>query len=220
MAEPFTTTDPTTPDAGDLTRAVESNVADVIALKGRVGESSYEREMEALPFIGELSRDCDRCQGFGSVKLSTDQQAHWKAHLAELRLELAKVPGDKNHDDVRKKAGEALRDGVAGYQKACRCSGCEGFGKTLAPGLTRQRVPCGGCGGSGVRLDGESCGKCLGSGSASLGIPDSVWNTISCWRCRGSGEVPDEDAQDVCPVCDGEGCTVPVTVRETGSSKK
>jgi hypothetical protein len=206
-------------DAADVTRVVESDVADTIALRGRGGGSSFEREMDALPFVGEMSRDCKPCRGFGVIPLSEDKQESWKRHLADLRLQLARVPPGKDGDTDRERFGDALADGIAGYRKACRCAICDGLGKLMAPGTTLVRQACDRCGGSG-KDRGRTCQKCQGRKTASLGIPDSCWNTVSCWRCHGGGEVRDEDAQDVCPVCNGEKYTQPITVRETGCSKK
>jgi hypothetical protein len=219
MAEPNSTSDPTTTDAVSLTRVVESEVADTIAHRGRGGGSSWEREMDALPFVGEMSRDCKTCKGFGVVALSPDMQELWKRKLADVRLQLAEVPGGKEGDEDRKRCGEALRRELENYQNKCRCPRCDGYGRTVAPGTRVVREGCDRCGGSG-KTGGKTCQKCQGRRVASLGIPDSCWNTISCWRCRGSGEVLDEDAQDVCPVCAGEKCTLPITVRSTGCSKK
>jgi hypothetical protein len=213
--------DLTITDAVSLTRVVESNVADTIALRGRGGiESGFIREMDALPFVGEMTRDCDPCAGFGVIRLSVEKQQLWQAKLATVRAELSAVPAGKEGDDERKRAGEALRREIENYQKACRCPRCDGYGKTVAPGTQIARTACDSCRGTGHDRDGETCQKCQGRRVASLGIPDSCWNTVSCWRCRGSGEVFNEDAQDVCPVCAGDKCTVPITCRETGNSKK
>jgi hypothetical protein len=61
-----------------VTRVVESTVADTISLRGRGVGSGFEREMEALPFVGEMTRDCKPCKGFGSVPLSLEKQELWK----------------------------------------------------------------------------------------------------------------------------------------------
>lgn len=75
------------------------------------------------------------------------------------------------------------------------------------------------------RLHDESqCRKCFGTGYRETKIKrepfDSTWTTARCERCKGSGEVMNEDLQDVCPRCSGDMCVVPATVKRTGSSKK
>jgi hypothetical protein len=47
-----------------------------------------------------------------------------------------------------------------------------------------------------------------------------MFNTVRCNKCRGCGEVMDEDAEDICPTCIAEMSIIPVTVKETGCSKK
>jgi hypothetical protein len=70
----------------------------------------------------------------------------------------------------------------------------------------------------------RQCKRCGGTGyrerSASREAADRVWNTVRCGKCQGSGEIVNEDAEDECPRCGGDGCVVPQTVRSTGSSKK
>jgi hypothetical protein len=75
------------------------------------------------------------------------------------------------------------------------------------------------------RLHHESqCKKCFGTGYRETNVKrepfDATWTTARCERCKGSGEVFDEDRQDVCPRCSGDMCVVPATVKKTGSSKK
>ena len=65
------------------------------------------------------------------------------------------------------------------------------------------------------------CGACRGLGRIWRGPPDPMWNTVKCTKCRGTGEVLDEDHQDECPRCapwGSRGHTVPLTVRSTGRS--
>lgn len=70
----------------------------------------------------------------------------------------------------------------------------------------------------------RECKKCRGTGfrerNAGREQADRVWNTVRCGKCLGCGEVVNEDAEDECPRCRGDGCVVPQTVRSTGSSKK
>lgn len=72
--------------------------------------------------------------------------------------------------------------------------------------------------------DARHCSRCDGTGyierNATREAADKVWNTVRCGKCRGCGEVVNEDAEDECPRCSGDGCVVPQTVRSTGSSKK
>lgn len=74
-----------------------------------------------------------------------------------------------------------------------------------------------------LRAESE-CKICVGTGyrtkTAGREPPDSIATTVRCGRCRGSGEVMNEDLQDVCPRCQGDMCVVPQTVRSKGSTKK
>jgi len=69
----------------------------------------------------------------------------------------------------------------------------------------------------------SNCGECGGSGWACVATDapkDPDWfNSSRCSVCRGSGEVPNEDLQDVCQRCAGEGYEIPITAWPTGSSK-
>lgn len=69
----------------------------------------------------------------------------------------------------------------------------------------------------------RECRPCRGTGFRERNLKreeaDRIFTTVRCGRCLGSGEVMNEDAEDECPRCQGDGCVVPQTVRETGSSK-
>lgn len=71
----------------------------------------------------------------------------------------------------------------------------------------------------------SECKKCSGTGHRPASKHrheeiDSTWTTVRCERCRGCGEVMNEDLEDVCQRCKGDMCVVPITVRKGGSSKK
>lgn len=118
--------------------------------------------------------------------------------------------------------------------KSAKCRACHGLGyrdgdpfkiakwqKELArPNVSPQRAES-----LRERLHDESqCRKCCGTGYRETKVKreafDSTWTTARCERCKGCGEVPNEDAEDVCPRCLGDMCVVPATVKRTGSSKK
>lgn len=74
------------------------------------------------------------------------------------------------------------------------------------------------------RLSHEStCQTCRGTGyiegSKVKGERKPFFTTKRCFKCKGCGEVMNEDLEDVCQRCMGEMCVVTVTVQETGCSK-
>jgi hypothetical protein len=87
----------------------------------------------------------------------------------------------------------------------------------------------------------SECPRCYGTGyvpeKARVTEPDSVWTTIRCNKCRGHSRVPyprrytwltldvvhrlmDWAEIDECGECGANGYLVPITVRDTGSSRK
>jgi hypothetical protein len=75
-----------------------------------------------------------------------------------------------------------------------------------------------------------TCKGCKGSGWTTqkradrAAAIDSMFTTVRCGRCRGCGEVTtptdtSAERQDVCLSCGGAAYIVPVTVKETGSTK-
>lgn len=108
---------------------------------------------------------------------------------------------------------------TTGYDTT-RCSDCRGIGCRrcndvgfIHTKLRQSRVQCARCAGAG-------CVACMQKGHRWRQAPDSMFNTVRCSRCKGCGEVPNEEVEDACPSCGGEMSHVPVTVRETGCSKK
>lgn len=101
------------------------------------------------------------------------------------------------------------------------CGSCDGTGfSPVSQGAgDSQRTWCEDCYGTGSGHSGESCKRCRGLGHLCLGEADSFFTLACCPRCSGSGEIPDEEAEDICPVCRGEGATIPITVRGKGSSR-
>jgi hypothetical protein len=106
------------------------------------------------------------------------------------------------------------------FSRATECSSCTGTGYRLSFS-TVQRSPCDECRTTGRDADGSTCRACRGAGAINLGRPDRWrWNAVWCSRCKGHGNVWDEERQDDCPICHGAGFNIPVTVFETGCSKK
>lgn len=70
----------------------------------------------------------------------------------------------------------------------------------------------------------SNCKACRGSGWVTPKRAQKQFDrhavTTRCWRCRGTAEIFNEELQDVCPRCEGDGYTIPVTVFSVGSSKK
>lgn len=118
--------------------------------------------------------------------------------------------------------------------KSAKCRACKGLGygkgdpfkiakwqKELSrPNISPERAEL-----LRERLRDESlCQKCCGTGFRETKVKreafDATWTTARCERCKGCGEIPNEDLQDVCPRCLGDMCVVPATVKRTGSSKK
>ena len=118
--------------------------------------------------------------------------------------------------------------------KSAKCRACKGLG--FAKGdpfkIAMWQAELGKSGVSPERRDAlraklhqeSQCRPCRGTGyrttSAKREPFDPTWTTARCERCKGCGEVMNEDTEDVCPRCLGDMCVVPATVKRTGSSKK
>lgn len=163
--------------------------------------SNYLEMCEVAFRERNFSRPCPACKGLGS------REVHEK-RLRQQQRQLERAQNREELANLRRK-----------FREESRCQPCDGTGFREAPDRRNgvQRTLCDDCGGIGER-DGEPCGMCRGAGDVCLGRP-TWWVTTSCPRCRGSGEVVDEDFEDVCPLCLGDAMTVPITVFAKGSSK-
>jgi hypothetical protein len=190
-------------------------VDDVDACEARL-EAEFERDIDEPPLDSNYDAMCDRiveernftrpcpkCHGSGCRDVSA----------AELERRQRKI--DSSKDPI---ARENLR---TRHARESVCPMCKGSGARQAPKRAKgiQRSPCDECFGRGQDRRGETCRTCRGAGDVVLGVMDSMFTTARCPRCRGCSEVFDENRQDVCPLCDGASCTIPVTARSTGSTK-
>jgi hypothetical protein len=162
--------------------------------------SSFEAMSEAAFRERQFSRPCPACKGSGA------------RHVSERRL---RKIARRLHRATSRVESATIRDRL---RQESECRVCSGTGYRPPPERrgNLQRTWCEDCRGLGDDRHGDTCQRCLGQGSVCLGSPDPIANTVTCPRCRGGGEVMDEEVGDVCQLCRGEGCTEPLTVRATG----
>jgi hypothetical protein len=164
---------------------------------GRFGATSnYGSMCEAAAVTRHASVRCRVCSGQGFRVLGAEELEQWRRRLElpalHAKLEDTKDPADRAALRTRITAErDKLR---AELSAASTCGPCAGTGR-VAPKRADRAVAM-----------------------------DSMWTTVRCGRCRGTGETiypNDESAerQDVCLRCGGQSYLVPVTARETGSSR-
>lgn len=147
------------------------------------------------------SVQCRVCDGLGARDLDESELAAREREIEELEDRITAEKDQGRRDDLFKEQ-RSMRERLVGDST---CRACRGTGY-----ITEARADM-------------------------AHAMDSMWTTVRCGRCKGCGETfppTDEsaDEQDICPRCDngksglgerkGEGYIVPVTVKETGSSKK
>jgi hypothetical protein len=195
---------PPPPPTTDYVDAAEKRLDDEIARGPRFeDEPSNFTEMAEQAFRErQFTRPCKACKGLGSRELHPHR-------LERQQRQLSKAKDPRERDNLRRR-----------FALESRCPACDGCGFKEPPKRADgiQRSLCDDCHGLGEHM-GDECRKCRGTGDVCLGRP-TWWVTTSCPRCRGSGEVMDEDAEDVCPLCDGDSMTVPITVFAKGSSRQ
>lgn len=189
--------------------AADRRLAAELAREREAGSdpSNWEASCEAAFRERQFSRPCPACDGTGAKELTKSQARYYARKLERV--------GEEERENLRR---DLRHDST--------CQICQGTGFRPPPERRAnvQRTWCEDCSGTGSRRDGGTCRRCRGLGSICLGVPRAGYFgarcvTAHCPRCRGSGEVPDEDVEDVCQLCRGEGFTVPITARPTGSSR-
>jgi hypothetical protein len=189
-----------------------TGVGDLERMIGNLGrarpdaESNYDAMCSAISEGGIITRECEACGGVrrgkekrpgnGFRELAPRELARWNRKIA-------------NQPDA---AGRARIRAEMFEETICQV--CQGAGFVSSESKL-QSTPCDLCHG----MPGLSCKRCFGAGRVFLGFIDSMFTTVGCGRCRGSGEVEDEESEDVCPLCRGATYNIPCTVRSTGSSK-
>lgn len=201
---------------GSRTRLSEGSIARYYAGTGaQVAGTNYGTMCERLAVMQYRSRRCRVCKGTPGVRELTgpEMELRWqRLHLLDEEIDKARriLDDDKrlqrlgNLYEERRNLGRSLCDET-------KCPGCEGTGFTNPTRAHRGKAG------------------------------DSMFTTVRCGRCRGCGEpqvvvvrgglhvvaevarIEPTDASaerlDRCPRCRGATYVVPVTVRETGSSK-
>lgn len=178
---------------------VAALLAEHVARDAERAASNYEKMIERVALVGQATRPCRSCKGHGYRTVSTKT-------LEVHERKIARATDPAHRSNLR----EQLR-------RLSLCRKCEGTGSSNS---TSQATLCDACHATGKTRSGTSCKTCRGLGVVCLGEFDDFAVTTRCVRCRGTAEVMDEDAQDVCPLCAGRSYTVPATVKEVGCTKK
>lgn len=168
-------------------------VRDLLQDEAPTVESNYHEMVRRVVTTGRRSKPCGSCRGrcFRTVSQAT---------LDRYEKKISKATSPTRREQLR----EELRD-------LSLCRTCNGSG--LSP-ATSTATLCDACKASGRNRDGSTCKACRGQRVVRLGEYDDFFTTAECSRCRGCGEVLDDELQDVCPLCSGASCTVPATVKE------
>lgn len=154
--------------------------------------SNFIADAEAAFRERQFSRPCKVCRGTGAKNVG-------KRRLAAIQRKLSRAGNADERRQIRDKLVEESH-----------CRACSGSGRKEPPDRRNglQRTLCEDCSGRGL-LRGRKCPRCRGDGHLCLGKLD-WWVTTRCPRCKGTG--------GECPVCRGDKCTVPITVRSKPSS--
>lgn len=158
--------------------------------------SNFDASVDQLIAERNFTKKCKACKGSGARDPSPAAVARYERKISKQKDPAARA-------NLRERM---RRDSV--------CQACTGTGRKEAVRRKKgvQLALCDDCRGLG-------CRTCYFDGVVFLGIAGKFDTTVCCPRCKGSGEVFNEDLQDVCPLCKGQAWTVPITVRSTGSTK-
>lgn len=162
-------------------------------------ESNFGTMCERAAVVAHMhaSVKCRACEGKGYRELEAAELDGWRKKINSYYLAIAEETDREKCDALQDRQDEIRRE----LSRASDCPVCRGSGYTTQKNVDRATAM------------------------------DSMFTTVRCSGCRGCGETfppNDETAerQDVCLRCAnpetraGDGYFVPVTVKETGSSKK
>jgi hypothetical protein len=156
-------------------------------------ESNFGMMCERAATLKRTHRSvkCRACGGGGFRELSAEELVLRWNRILEVEDKLQGEKNSERADDLLLQQEEFRKQ----LSRESDCKSCRGTGYTVERGARRN-----------IEMD-------------------TMFTTVACKPCRSSGKARRRSAEarlilgDDCEVCQGAGCVVPVTVKETGSSK-